>query len=43
MSKVDKRREPKKDEPVRIDMTFEDALKKALSTSKPKPKKGKKN
>lgn len=41
MSKVDKRREPKKDEPVRIDMTFEQALKKALNTPKIKkqPKK----
>jgi len=39
MSKVDKRREPKKEEPVRIDMTFEDALKKALNTPLPKKKK----
>jgi hypothetical protein len=39
MSKVDKRREPKKEEPVRIDMTFEEALKKALNTPLPKKKK----
>lgn len=39
MSKVDKREEPKKDEPVRLDMTFEQALKKALNTSLPKKKK----
>lgn len=36
MSKVDKRREGKKDAPVRLDMTFEEALKRALSTPKPK-------
>ena len=33
---MDKREEPKKDEPIRLDMTFEQALKKALSTPKPK-------
>lgn len=41
MSKVDKRREIKKDAPVRLDMTFEDALKKALNTPVPKKKKTK--
>ena len=39
MSKPGKRREPKKDEPVRLEMTFEQALKKALNT----PIKSKKN
>ncbi len=39
MSKVDKRREAKEDTHVRLDMTFEDALKKALNTPLPKKKK----
>lgn len=38
MSKEDKRREGKKDAPVRLNMTFEDALKKALNTPLPKKK-----